>query len=169
MKQAFLTFMIAFFGFANAQTILSQAGDVYEGNEYYNYKSTGKKCQITLMDVRENTISGLHCYDIDVEYNFSEHQNELPLSSRVTFRDQGRQTCADLNRSKSTEQSEVFSENTENTYNRIFIGGHDTFWKSHNYFVIFHPVTKAPKEARFHYTGVFSSKDWQCLNLRPKY
>ena len=156
---------------AMADTSNVKPGQVYVGKETFNEHSTGKVCYVTIKGTRAIPEKGLHCNNI--EFQFNSIREDLPkdilsVDARVTNYHRPEfpetRTCA-MNVNGTTSGDEIYGEETSILYNQIFGGSHSVSSTRFDYFLTLSPNKKLAARARIHVTQAFNEYDVDCVNL----
>lgn len=155
---------------ANAVTIQSKAGDLYEGKEYVNEQATGKACYLYIDNVSTNLI-GNHCYDVEARFATPSVKSNIVkdgviVQSHITNAHRPEypaiKTCA-TNLRGETSGNDIYSMNDENLFNSLFSWAGENQDAQYDFFITFSAESKKPSRVRLHELKTFSENNYDCL------
>lgn len=155
-----------------AQTIMSNNGDLYMGEELYNEHPTGRECYI-YVDLIEANPRGLHCYDLTSRAVFftdrdKQPKDEIKLIGHITNSHRpeypAMKTCA-MGVDGKTSGMNIYEKDTASIFNQMFSWAGKYNGAQFDYFILMSPVTKQPTEARLHKMTWSSEVNYDCVKL----
>jgi hypothetical protein len=169
MRALMIGLLIAFPCISLAQTLIVQAGEVYQGIEEINEHRTGRSCRVHVKEISPSS-RGLHCFNVvlSLKHQGLAIKDELSLTSRVTNAHRAEyplvKTCAKTLNGE-TWSDEIYSSDTTNLVTDIFSGMYQERRVRFDYFLSLDSELKTPSRTRVHVMKSLSEKNVDCVDL----
>lgn len=159
--------------FASATTVKVQSGDLYQGEEQVNEKSTGRSCYVYLDRIENNPV-GKYCYNLTARPKFFTDreihpQDEITTQSRITNAHRPEypqfKTCATSLDGK-TSGNDIYGDDDSLIYTQFFAWAGDYNGNSFDFFITIAPETKQLSRIRLHKINWFSETNYDCVELQ---